>query len=135
MAEIEIQVGSSEKKIDFVQAFLMLFIAAIADLINIVLIFFALDDFGLIELVTVPLFGLWFYFNGGDWNYALRASLIELVPYLGVLPLYTIFIERAIHRTNHPKEKGSAAASKKKSLVMKGLKVAVSRGRSLIKGG
>ena len=92
------------KRIGLVEAFLMLFIAVILDLINIIIIFIGLDDFFILELISFPLYGLWFHFKGGQWTHSLRGSIIEAVPYLGWLPFYTFFVYRAIKFTNHPEK-------------------------------
>jgi len=108
-----------KKKIDFVQALFMMIIAVIADLIGFVLVLFALDDFGIIELVLAPLYTAWFYFNGAGWSRALPANILEAIPYVSALPLYSVLILYSIYTANHPKKSKSVGLKNKITRLIK----------------
>lgn len=111
----------SQKKISLVEAFIMLFIALIADAANLILILIGMDDWFVVDTITAFIYGMWFHFKGGDWSVSLRASMIESIPYLGVLPFYLIFVSYAIYHTNHPEKREilTAVVSKGKTLAKK----------------
>jgi hypothetical protein len=77
----------------------MLTFAGIIDLIGIVLVCFALDDFGILDIVSTVIIGGWMLFRKGTLvNFkAQRKQLmrfltgmgIEIIPYLGALPAVT----------------------------------------------
>ncbi|HPD19725.1 MAG TPA: hypothetical protein PLV95_00580 [Candidatus Pacearchaeota archaeon] len=79
---------------------LMLCWAGLIDLIGIVLLCFALDDFGILDLISTITIGGWMFLRKGKLvNFkAQRKRLvrflvgmgIEIVPYLGALPAVTI---------------------------------------------
>ncbi|PIR44332.1 hypothetical protein COV23_00365 [Candidatus Wolfebacteria bacterium CG10_big_fil_rev_8_21_14_0_10_31_9] len=72
------------------------------DLVGLVLVFFALDDFGIIDLLTFPVTQFYFRIKGAQATVDLVASIIELIPYVGALPIKTVGLNMSIYFTNHP---------------------------------
>ncbi len=79
---------------------LMLSWAGLIDLIEIILLCFALDDVGILDLISTITIGGWMFLREGKTvNFkAQRKRLvrflagmgIEIVPYLGALPMVTV---------------------------------------------
>jgi len=105
--------GVKTKKIGFAEAFIMVTIAVIVDLIDIALKFFGLSDFGVIDIPITMLFQLWFVLKGAKWAWELSGNLIEFIPYLDTLPFRTVGIIIAIRITNNPKSQVVSSIAKK----------------------
>ncbi len=79
---------------------IMLTFAVIIDLIGIILICFALDDFGVLDIVSGVIIGGWMLFRRGrvvniktqkkQIVRFLAGMGIEITPYLGALPAVTV---------------------------------------------
>ncbi len=64
---------------------------ALTDALGILLVFFGLDDFLILDILTWPASALYFLYNGrsGSW-YNTAANMLELIPYVGALPIRTV---------------------------------------------
>ncbi len=81
--------GSNDQKNNTAAILIGAFIA-LTDAIGILLAFFGLDDFLVLDVITWPLTAIYFIYNkrGGWYNTA--ANLLELIPYVGALPIRTV---------------------------------------------
>lgn len=62
----------------------------LTDIIGMVLVFFGLDDFLILDAITSPIIAVYSISRkGGGW-YNIVAGLLELIPYVGALPIRTI---------------------------------------------
>ena len=86
------------------------------DLLCLLLIFFGLDDFWIIDLLTFPVTRLYFMVKGEKAGADLVASVLELIPYVGALPIKSVGLNIAIYVINHP-EKFRKMPTDKKSLA------------------
>ncbi|MEK7212248.1 MAG: hypothetical protein AAB686_01050 [Patescibacteria group bacterium] len=71
----------------------MLFVGGlllVADTIEALLLLFALDDFGISDAIAFPATQIYLKLRGVRGFYCLIGNCLELVPYLGALPLRTI---------------------------------------------
>jgi len=93
---------SHEPKISIVEIFLGLAVVGIADLVELLLLAFGLDDFWISDLVAFPITQLYLRLKGVRGNYSLIANCIELIPYVGALPLRTIGFLATIYIDRHP---------------------------------
>lgn len=105
MAETE---EEREKKIGLIEGFFMFAIVIIADIIDIVLKFVLLSDFGVIDIPVTFIIQLWLTMKGARWAWALAGNLVEFIPYIDTLPIRTATLIVAVYLTNHPGE-GRAA--------------------------
>ena len=70
-------------------AILLASFVALTDAIGVLLGLFGLDDFLILDIITWPVSVIYFTFNkGGGW-YNLAANMLELIPYVGALPIRT----------------------------------------------
>jgi len=96
------------------EAVIMLPLAILLDLIGVILICFGLDDFGITDIFGILLFGSWMYFRSqtiavpeklkkraetglrklfrGPWKRFLTPIIGEVIPYVGVLPMWTLAV-------------------------------------------
>ena len=74
------------------------------DLLGLILVFFGLDDFWIIDILTFPTTQFYFRIKGAKASADLVTSLLELVPYLGALPIKSIGMNITIYLTNHPEK-------------------------------
>ena len=104
------------------EAFIVLPFAILIDLIGIILIFFGLDDFWITDIIAFSFFGGWGYFRsiarrkektempsvgekrkavkeikqtkkaGKVAKWGKRLKFLELIPYVGVLPFWTVSV-------------------------------------------
>lgn len=81
------------------------------DLLGLALLFFGLDDFWIIDILTFPVTQFYLRIKGAKANADLIASLLELIPYVGALPIKSIGMNLAIYFTNHPEKSGKLAAA------------------------
>ncbi len=88
-------------KISTVEALLLLMYIGATDLVGFLLIFVGLDDFFLLDLLTFPVTQIYFKMKGVKANYAFVTNILELVPYLGALPLRTIGVAAVIWMDRH----------------------------------
>lgn len=95
------------------ETFFMLPIALGLDLIGIILVCFGLDDFGITDIIGIGFINTWLLLRGkkalhsqgkkgamssikkaftGKSSKFFTASILELVPYLGCLPFWTLSV-------------------------------------------
>ena len=87
------------------------------DLIGLALVFFALDDFFILDILTFPVTQFYFRMKGVKGTADLITNGLELVPYLGALPMRTIGLFITIYLVNHPEKiKTFSAVAGKASL-------------------
>ncbi|MCS6789159.1 MAG: hypothetical protein NZ484_01145 [Patescibacteria group bacterium] len=67
-----------------------LWLFALPDAIEFLFIFFGLDDFGLSDMLAFPGSMIYLKIKGLKTTYSLIANIVELIPYVGFLPLRTI---------------------------------------------
>ncbi len=79
-----------EPKISLPEAMLIVEYVLIADIIGIALLLFGLDDFFILDILTFPVTQIYFRMKGVRAGYDLGAGLLELIPYVGALPIKTI---------------------------------------------
>ncbi len=91
----------NEPKISIPAAFCLIAYSALADLIGFLLIWIGADDFWILDVLTFPVTQFYFRIKGVQGNYALFASLLELIPYLGVLPILTLGVVAVIWADRH----------------------------------
>ncbi len=95
---------------------MVLLLALLLDLISLILICVALDDFGLLDMAGWAVIGAWTFMKMG--NMPSRPSrknnniggkmlkrytgvgLIELIPYIGVLPMWTLYVYITVKEKN-----------------------------------
>ena len=105
-----------EPKISLPIAFLLVCYIALTDIIGLIIVFFGLDDFWILDLLTFPITQLYFRMKGIGAEYDLSMNLLELIPYVGALPLRTIGVCMVIYADRHPE---SQIAQKIQSLAQK----------------
>lgn len=114
----------SEQKISQVEAFMVLAPLAVLDVVDIALLFAGLDDFFIIDAAAFPLTQFYFRMKGVRANYMLTSNLLELVPYMGKLPMRTIGAAVTIRAANRPEGLIAEAVSVGSSVVRKKMEVA-----------
>ncbi len=72
------------------------------DLVGLLLVFIGLDDFGIIDILTFPVTQFYFRMKGARASADLVASAVELIPYIGALPIKSIGMNITIYLTNNP---------------------------------
>ena len=87
------------------------------DLIGLALVFFGLDDFWIIDALTFPVTQFYFRMIGAKATADLIASGIELIPYVGALPIKSIGMNITIYLTNHPSKALPAVSGAMKGMV------------------
>ena len=92
-----------EKKISLPEIILLNLYVIPLDLIGLVLVFFGLDDFWIIDLLTFPVTQFYFRIKGVAANADLAASILELIPYVGALPIKSIGVALTIYLANRQK--------------------------------
>jgi hypothetical protein len=92
-------------KISFIESIFLIMYVGITDIIGIILVLFGLDDFFILDVLTFPVTQLYFRMKGVRGMYDLIGNLLELIPYIGALPLRTIGVIMVIWRDHHPKSK------------------------------
>jgi hypothetical protein len=91
-------------KISIAEAILLLMYIGATDLVGFLLIFIGLDDFFILDLLTFPVTQIYFRIKGVRAGYDLVMNALELIPYLGVLPLRTIGVAIVIWKDRHPEQ-------------------------------
>lgn len=91
-----------QPKISLIEMFLLIIWGVIIDIIGLILVLFALDDFFILDLFGIV---TQFYFRMKGVNgaaYDLAGSVLEFIPYIGALPLKTAGIVTVIWVDRHP---------------------------------
>ena len=92
-----------QPKISLPEAFLLTAYIALTDVVGIVLVLFALDDFFIIDAMTFPVTQIYFRMKGvSKAGLDLTMNLAEVIPYVGALPLRTIGVIMVIWADHHP---------------------------------
>ena len=91
------------KKISIVETIILTMYIGLTDLIGIALVLLALDDFWIIDLLTFPVTQLYFRMKRVKGTADLVFNILELIPYVGGLPLRTVGLLITIYIANHPK--------------------------------
>ena len=91
------------KKISIVETIILTMYIGLTDLIGIALVLLALDDFWIIDLLTFPVTQLYFRMKRVKGTADLVFNILELIPYVGALPLRTVGLLITIYMVNHPK--------------------------------
>ncbi len=92
-----------QKKVSLPEAIMLFLYIGGLDLVGLLLIFFALDDFGIIDILSFPVTQFYFRMKGIKATADLVGNLVELIPYVGALPIRTITLASTIYIANHPK--------------------------------
>ncbi|HDH31260.1 MAG TPA: hypothetical protein ENH26_00610 [Candidatus Wolfebacteria bacterium] len=93
---------NNEKCISLPESILLIMYIGFTDLIGIILIFFGLDDFLILDLITFPVTQFYFRIKGVRSTYDLATNILECIPYLGALPMRTVGLIITIYLANHP---------------------------------
>lgn len=99
--------GGREKKIILAETLLLNMYIIPLDILGLLLIFIGLDDFWIIDLLTFPVTQFYFRIKGARAGADLAASILELIPYVGALPIKSVGLNLAIYLTNHPEKMAS----------------------------
>lgn len=91
-------------KISLVEGIIMVMITLTADIIEIILTFFALNPLSIVIDVPVTfIIQFWLWMKGSKWAWALAGNLIEFIPYVDFLPIRTVTLLITIYLSNHQK--------------------------------
>lgn len=78
------------KSATIVERIAMTSFVVFTDIVGIVLFFFGLDDFFILDIITLPITVFYFIMKGARGEYNLVANLLEIIPYLGAAPIRSI---------------------------------------------
>ncbi len=92
-----------QKKIELPEAILLLLYIVPLDIVGLILVFAGLDDFFILDILTFPVTQFYFRMKGIKCTYDLVASTLEVIPYVGSLPIKTAGVAITIWMANHPK--------------------------------
>jgi len=101
-----------QKKIELPEAILLLLYIVPLDIVGLILVFAGLDDFFILDILTFPVTQFYFRMKGIKCTYDLVASTLEVIPYVGSLPIKTAGVAITIWMAwmaNHPKTIAPAA--------------------------
>jgi len=101
-----------DKKISLPETILLNLYIIPFDILGLVLVFFGVDDFWIIDILTFPVTQFYFRMKGAKATADLVVSVIELIPYVGALPIKSIGMNISIYLTNHPEKMEKLAATK-----------------------
>src|SRR3989344_7691331 len=96
-----------QKKVSLPEAIMLILYIGGLDLVGLLLIFIGLDDFGIIDILSFPVTQFYFRIKGIKATTDLVGNLIELIPYVGALPIRTITLLITIYAANHPEKIGA----------------------------
>jgi hypothetical protein len=97
-----------QKKISLPEAIILMLYIVPLDIVGLILVFFGLDDFFILDILTFPVTQFYFRMKGVKSTYDLIAGICELIPYIGALPIKSIGVGITIWIANHPKVAGVA---------------------------
>ncbi|TSC72321.1 MAG: hypothetical protein G01um101438_639 [Parcubacteria group bacterium Gr01-1014_38] len=63
---------------------------AVLDGVNVLLLFVGMDDFWITDVLAFPITQLYLRFKGVRSTYNIVCNIVELIPYVGALPLKTV---------------------------------------------
>lgn len=90
------EASKHEPKISLPEALLIVEYVMIADVIGVILVFVGLDDFFILDVLTFPVTQIYFRMKGVRAGYDLGAGLLEMIPYVGALPIKTLGVMMTI---------------------------------------
>lgn len=99
-----------EPKIPLPEAIFVGMFVALADAFELMLLFFALDDFWISDAIAFPATQIYFRMRGVKGTASLATNVLELFPYIGSLPLRTIGFVMTVWMANHPAAVGALGA-------------------------
>lgn len=100
-------------KISGIEAFLITGYIALTDIVGVVLVLLALDDFFILDVLTFPVTQFYFRMKGvSRAGLDVATNLLEAIPYIGALPLRTLGVILVIWTDWHPESKIAQAAQK-----------------------
>ncbi len=106
-----------ESKISITEAMLIMMYVGATDAIGVFLALVGLDDFGILDVATFPVTQLYFRMKGVKSSYDLVGSVLEIIPYLGDLPIKTVGVAITIwadwHQATASELQGTAALRQK----------------------
>ena len=105
-----------EPKISIPEGIIGIFVLLIADGVELALLFAGLDDFWISDAIAFPLTQLYLRMKGLKGTASLVANILELIPYVGWLPLRTIGFVIVLYMDHHPK----LAAVTMRAAIVKG---------------
>lgn len=94
--------ADNEPKISAAEGLLLLSYIGATDVAGILLLLGGMDDFFILDLLTFPVTQVYFKIKGVKGNYALIANGLELIPYVGALPIRTVGVAATIWADWHP---------------------------------
>ena len=103
------------KRFALIESVFLVGYVAIFDAVGLIIVFFGLDDLGLLDLTSVLPMGYFLFLKGmgfGEAKSFLTASGLELIPYAGALPINTLGMILNIYRANHPESAVAKVASR-----------------------
>lgn len=92
----------NQKKISLPEIIIILLYIVPLDALGLILLLFGLDDFWIIDMLTFPVTQFYFRIKGVRAGADLIASMVELIPYVGTLPIKTVGVVLTIYLTNNP---------------------------------
>jgi hypothetical protein len=93
-----------QKKVSLPEIIMLTIYIGITDIIGIILVCFALDDFWILDALTFPVTQIYFRIKKVSATVDLSGNIAELVPYLGALPIRTICMLVNIYIANNPEK-------------------------------
>jgi len=101
-------------KIDYIEGFIAgFFLFALPDIIELVLMFFLGDSWFLTDIFFWPAEQLYLYLKGVKGTYVLVGNILELIPFVGNLPIRTTTFIITVWVEHHPKIKQVAEVASK----------------------
>ncbi|MBI2024519.1 MAG: hypothetical protein HYT03_00290 [Candidatus Harrisonbacteria bacterium] len=102
-----------EPKISIVEAFLLFAYVGLVDVAGVILIFFGLDDFFILDVMTFPVTQFYLRLKGvSRAGIDLAMNCAELIPYVGALPLRTVGLAIIVWADRHPESAVAQVAEK-----------------------
>lgn len=108
-----------EPKISLVEIILIAPYLLIIDIIEIALAFFALDDFWIGDVLAAPV-AMWLWFRGVNATRYASMAVLELIPWVGDLPLLTIGFFMTVYLDRHPELEAAVQKTTGKTAAVKG---------------
>ncbi|MEK7110873.1 MAG: hypothetical protein AAB867_03400 [Patescibacteria group bacterium] len=95
-----------EPKISLSEALIVGAVPVFFDVFEIVLLFFALDDFFIFDTIYFPASWLYFRLRGVSAISSVVGNVLEMIPYIGWLPLRTASFIMIVWADHHPRAAG-----------------------------
>lgn len=120
-----------EPKISIPEAIVAGGMILLADGIELLILFLGLDDFWISDAIAFPITQLYLRLKGVKGTMSLAANIIELIPYVGWLPLRTLGFIGVVYMDHHPKMGGVLAAAVPGAAVIRAKGMAQGRSAGL----